>query len=79
MRTFQPPAGTRFDAGVDRHARALFLVVLDTDGQVCFARNLPAAPQPFLRAVDQDVVPANGEVLVGHASPPARHVGRGPP
>jgi transposase len=51
MRTFQPPAGTRFYAGVDLHARALFLVVLDTDGQVCFARNLPAAPQPFLRAV----------------------------
>jgi transposase len=51
MRSFQPPADTRFYAGVDLHARALFLVVLDGDGQVCFARNLPAAPQPFLRAV----------------------------
>ena len=51
MRTFQPPAGTRFYAGVDLHARALFLVVLDAGSQVRFARNLPAQPEPFLRAV----------------------------
>jgi transposase len=51
MRYFQPPAGTRFYAGVDLHARALFLVVLDAAGQVVFARNLPADPAPFLRAV----------------------------
>jgi hypothetical protein len=30
MRTFTPPAGTRFYAGVDLHARALFLVILKT-------------------------------------------------
>src|SRR5215813_11563937 len=51
MRSFQPPADTRFYAGVDLHARALFLVVLDRDGQTRFARNLPAQPEPFLRAV----------------------------
>ena len=51
MRCFQPPADTRFYAGVDLHARALFLVVLDQDGRVVVARNLPAAPEPFLRAV----------------------------
>src|SRR5438105_2810152 len=51
MRSFQPPADTRFYAGVDLHARALFLVVLDHDGQTRFARNLPAQPEPFLRAV----------------------------
>jgi Transposase len=51
MRCFTPPAGTRFYAGVDLHARALFVVVLDHDGRVVFARNLPAAPEPFLRAV----------------------------
>jgi hypothetical protein len=51
MRCFTPPAGTRFYAGVDLHARALFLVVLDHDGRVVFARNLPAAPEAFLRAV----------------------------
>src|SRR6516164_6842680 len=51
MRCFTPPAGTRFYAGVDLHARALFLVVLDRDGKIVFARNMPAAPEPFLRAV----------------------------
>jgi len=51
MRTFQPPADTRFYAGVDLHARFLFLVVLDADGNTVFAKNLPAAPEPFLHAV----------------------------
>jgi transposase len=51
MRSFTPPADTRFYAGVDLHARALFLVVLDHDGNVIFARNLPANPDSFLRAV----------------------------
>src|SRR5262245_8037657 len=52
MRFFQPPPETRFYAGVDLHARSLFLVVLDRDGRVRFSRNLPAAPGPFLRAVE---------------------------
>src|SRR5262249_20502426 len=51
MRTLQPPADTRFYAGVDLHARSLFLCILDRDGQECFARNLTAAPAPFLKAV----------------------------
>jgi transposase len=51
MRSFQPPPNTRFYAGVDLHAKSLFLVVLDHDGQVRFARNLPARPEPFLRAI----------------------------
>ncbi len=51
MRHFTPPAGTRFYAGVDLHARNMFLVILDQDGQVRFARCLPAAPGPFLKAV----------------------------
>jgi transposase len=51
MRCFTPPAGTRFYAGVDLHARALFLVLLDCDGRVRFARNLPANPDAFLHAV----------------------------
>jgi transposase len=41
----------RFYAGVDLHARVLYLVVLDHDGQTRFARNLPAQPEPFLHAV----------------------------
>jgi transposase len=51
MRCFTPPSGTRFYAGVDLHARALFLVIVDSDGRVCFARNLPANPDAFLHAV----------------------------
>jgi transposase len=51
MRTFQPPADTRFYAGVDLHARSLYLIVLDRDGQTCYGRNLPAQSEPFLRAV----------------------------
>src|SRR5262245_32754226 len=51
MRSYLPSADTRFYAGVDLHARALFLVVLDADGQTRFARNLPANPDAFLRAV----------------------------
>ncbi|HZN65506.1 MAG TPA: IS110 family transposase [Tepidisphaeraceae bacterium] len=51
MRCFLPPADTRFYAGVDLHARSLFLAVLDRDGQTRFSRNLAAAPEPFLRAV----------------------------
>jgi transposase len=52
MRSFTPSQDTRFYAGVDLHARALFLVVLDRDGNTRFSRNLPAAPEPFLRAVE---------------------------
>ena len=33
MRYFQPPADTRFYAGVDLHARALFLSILDHGGE----------------------------------------------
>jgi transposase len=51
MRCFEPPPATRFYAGVDLHARSLFLSILDRDGQERFARNLPAAPAPFLKAV----------------------------
>ena len=52
MRTFTPPASTKFYCGVDLHARAIFLVVLDADGQIRFARNLPANPDAFLQAVE---------------------------
>src|SRR5215813_12020383 len=51
MRSFQPPSDTRSYAGVDLHARAIFLVVLDHLGHVRFAKTLPANPDAFLRAV----------------------------
>jgi transposase len=51
MRYFTPPPDTRFYAGVDLHATSLFLRILDRDGQERFARNRPAAPEPFLHAI----------------------------
>jgi transposase len=51
MRSFQPPDDTRFYAGVDLHARAIFLVILDHLSQVRYAKNLPANPDAFLRAI----------------------------
>jgi hypothetical protein len=48
---FQPPTHTRFYAGVDLHARSLYLAVLDRDGTVLLCRNLPAQPEPFLKAI----------------------------
>src|SRR5207253_8409150 len=61
MRCFLPPPETRFYAGVDLHARSLFLCVLDRDGQERFARNLTAAPEPFLKAVQ----PFRDRLVVG--------------
>jgi transposase len=61
LRCFQPPPETRFYAGVDLHARSLYLVVLDRDGRTRYGRNLPAAPEPFLRAV----APFTDGLLVG--------------
>jgi transposase len=41
----------RFYAGIDLHARAMHVCILDHDGAVVFDRNLPARPDAFLRAV----------------------------
>src|SRR5262249_7884373 len=37
--------------GVDLHARTLFVCVLDQAGTLRLSRNLPAKPDPFLRAI----------------------------
>ena len=50
MRFYKNP-DHRFYAGVDLHARSLFLVVLDPQGQIRYARNLPANPQAFRKAI----------------------------
>jgi transposase len=51
MRCYQPPADTRFYAGIDLHARSLFLAVLDRDGAERFSRNLAATPDAFRRCI----------------------------
>src|SRR5262245_57457507 len=38
----------RFYAGVDLHARSMFLHVLDDQGKTAFARDLPPRPDAFL-------------------------------
>jgi hypothetical protein len=61
-RYFQPPAEVRFNAGVDLHARSLYLVVLDRDGATRCSRNRAAVsrrkdgPADSNRAVRPDVV-----------------------
>ena len=41
MRIFTPPACTRFYAGVDLHARSMFVFVLSAKGKTVFERDLP--------------------------------------
>jgi transposase len=47
--------------GVDLHARTLYVCVLDQTGVVKLSKNLPARPEPFLRAV----APFRPDLLVG--------------
>jgi transposase len=49
MRFYQQPH--RFYAGVDLHARAMYVCVLDHAGAVVLHRNLDARPEAFLAAV----------------------------
>jgi hypothetical protein len=41
----------RFYAGVDRHARAMYVCVLDQPGGVVLHQNLDASPAAFFAAV----------------------------
>ena len=51
MRYFQPPPDTRFYAGVDLHARSLFLVVLDHTHKHATHAISPPHPEPFRKAI----------------------------
>jgi transposase len=42
----------RFYAGVDLHARSLYLCLTDPNGQILLHKNLPARPEAFLQAVE---------------------------
>src|SRR5262245_48998731 len=41
----------RFYAGVDLHARSMFIHILDQAGRTVYERDLPARPEAFLEAV----------------------------
>src|SRR5262245_2698643 len=41
----------RFYCGIDLHARTMYVCILRHDGERLLHRNMPAAPDPFLKAV----------------------------
>ena len=41
----------QFSCGIDLHARTMYLCVLNQDGAILGHRNMPAGPEPFLKAV----------------------------
>jgi len=42
----------QYTAGIDLHGRSMYLCLLDGNGQIQLHRNLPAAPEPFLLAIE---------------------------
>jgi transposase len=49
MRFYTPQH--QFYCGIDLHARTMYLCILSQDGEGMLHRNMPAAPEPFLKAV----------------------------
>lgn len=41
----------QFYCGIDLHARPMYLCLLNRDGEILVHRNMPARPEPFLKAV----------------------------
>ena len=41
----------QFYCGIDLHARSMYVCILSQDGAIVLHRNMPAAPDPFLKAV----------------------------
>ena len=51
MRYFQPTADTRFYAGVDLHARTMYVCILDQADDIVVHKNLRADPKLFLQTI----------------------------
>jgi transposase len=41
----------KFYCGIDLHARTMYLCILNQDGEILLHRNMPAGPDPFLKAI----------------------------
>ena len=41
----------RFYCGIDLHARSMYVCVFDPQGQILLHRNMPCAPESFLKAI----------------------------
>ena len=62
----------QFYCGIDLHARTMYLCILNQDGEILVHRNMPAGPEPFLKAVApyrEDVCFRQASVNLGFRSP----------
>ena len=41
----------QFYCGIDLHARTMYLCILNQAGEMLVHRNMPAAPEPFLKTI----------------------------
>ena len=41
----------QFYCGIDLHARTMYLCVFNQEGEILLLRNMPASPEPFLKAI----------------------------
>jgi transposase len=41
----------QFYCGIDRHARTMYLCIVNRAGEILVHRNMPAGPEPFLKAI----------------------------
>jgi transposase len=49
MRFYTKPH--QFYCGIDLHARTMYVCILNQDGEIMLHRNMPASPEPFLKAI----------------------------
>ena len=49
MRFYTKPH--KFYCGIDLHARSMYLCILNQEGEILLHRNMPAGPEPFLKAI----------------------------
>jgi hypothetical protein len=40
----------RYYCGIDLHARSMYVCILDPQGEILFHRNMPCAPELFLKS-----------------------------
>jgi transposase len=50
-----------FYCGIDLHARSMYLCILSYEGEIILHQNMPAAPEPFLKAI----APYRPDLVVG--------------
>src|SRR6266508_208119 len=41
----------QFYCGIDLHARTMYLCIVNREGEILVHRNMPAGPEPFLKAI----------------------------